>query len=63
MYSRVEDSIRVIWSSGRRAVIAGGPGPPYGVADLNGRRPRIKVVTALSDRDIRRRTASQRGKA
>jgi hypothetical protein len=62
MYCRVEYAIRVIWSSGRRAVITGSPGPFHGVADLDGRRPRIKVVTASSDGDIRRRRVSEDGK-
>ena len=62
MYCRVKDSIRIIWRSGRRAVIVRSPSPFHGIANLDARRPRIKVATAASDGNIRRRRVSEDGK-
>jgi hypothetical protein len=62
VYCRVEDSIRVIWIPRRRAMIVAGPSPFDGIAGLDARRPRIKVITAPSDGDIRRRRGGERRK-
>ena len=62
MYSRVKYAIRTIWISGRRAMIVASPSPFHGIADLDARRPRTKVVTAPSDGDIRCRRVNEDGR-
>ena len=58
-YARIKYSIRIIWRTGRHAVIVGGPSPIDDIAGPDGDRARVEVGPALSHVNIRRRCGSE----
>lgn len=57
--ARIKNSVRIIWSPGRDAVIVAGPGPIDDIASPDDDRARAKVGPALSHGNIRRRRGSK----
>ena len=56
--ARIEYSIRITWSPGRRAVIVASPSPIDDIADPDGDRARVEDRPALSHGNIRRSRGS-----
>ena len=57
--ARIKYSIRITWSSGRRAVIVAGPSPIDDIAGSDGNRARTEDGPALSHGNICRRRGSK----
>jgi hypothetical protein len=57
--ARIKYSVRIIWQTGRHAVIVGDPSPIDDIASPDGDSARDEVGPALSHVDIRRRRGSE----
>ncbi len=58
-YARVEDTIRIIWSSRRHAMIVGRPGPRHDIASPDRNRVGSKSGPALSHAHVSRSRGSE----